>query len=492
MKILARWLPALLLAPLLLSGCSVSHSMVTGQKRAYAYSWQQEIELGREADREIVEEMGLYDDPALTAYVARVGEEVLSRSHFRRPETSPEYRGTEFTFRVLDTPLVNAFAIPGGYVYVTRGLLAHLENEAQLAVVLGHEVAHVAARHTSQQMLQSQIGMIGLLGVAVLGEELYGIGEEVLGVGEIGFSLLLLRHGRGHEEESDRLGVEYASLAGYRAAEGAGFFTLLERMQEEDGWFPTFLSSHPDPGKREETVQHLAAEWQAQGHAAARVAQDELYDAIDGMVLGRNPRHGFVEDGTFHHPDLRFRFAVPGGWKVEHEHAQVQMVDRSEEAVLLFRPRRGHSSARDAAEEFITENELRVTHEGSDGWGGVRAYRVEAETGEEEDVTRLLLRFVEHGGRVYLFAGIASAEHYGSHERTFERVMESFGRLTDPHVLSVQPVRLRIVAAPRSAPFRSLVPGKLPPDFDAEDLALVNHLRLGDHVPAGTRLKLTR
>ncbi|MBW3654979.1 MAG: M48 family metalloprotease [Gemmatimonadetes bacterium] len=481
-----------LLLAVLLTGCAVSHSAITGQKRAYAYSWQQEIEMGREYDREIVEEFGLYEDPALTAYVTRVGEEVLSRSHLRRPEAAAELRNTPFTFRVLDTPMVNAFALPGGYVYVTRGLLAHMDSEAQLAVVLGHEVGHVAARHTSQRMLRTNLATVGLLAASLLGEKLYGAGDEVMGLGGVGVHLILFRNSRGDEEESDRLGVEYAARAEYRAAEGAGFFEVLNRMRPRGGWFPTFLSTHPDPGKREEAVVRLAGEWESKGVAQRRVEQDALYAAIDGMVLGANPRRGFVEDGVYHHPDGRFRLALAPGWEVQHENGRVQMVDPSKTAGILFRPQPGHTSARAAAADFVRENQLRVLREGAGGWGRSAAYEVEAEHGAASDTTRLHLRFVEHEGAVYAFAGMAPMEKYAQHEHTLRGVMESFGRLTDPAALAIQPARLRIVTASRSAPFRSLVPATLPRGMDAEDLALLNHLRVAAMVPPGRKLKLTQ
>lgn len=492
MKHRIRALLPLLAGVLLLSGCAMSTSPITGQRRAYAYSWQQEIEMGREYDSEIVEEFGLYEDPELTAYVTRVGEEVLSRSHLRRPEAEAEFRDTRFTFRVLDTPVVNAFALPGGYVYVTRGLLAHLDNEAQLAVVLGHEVGHVAARHTSQRMLKANIAMVGLVGASLLGEELYGIGDEVMAVAGIGMQLLLFKHSRGDEEESDRLGVEYAAKAEYRAAEGAGFFDVLNRMQARGGWFPTFLSTHPNPGKREQTVARLAGEWETQGVAQKRVEQDGFYAAIDGMTVGANPRRGFVEHGVYYHPDGRFRFTLPPGWKVQHENGRVQAVDDSKAVGILFRPQPKHTSARSAAAEFVRENRIRVIREGADGWGRSAAYEVEGDQASGADTTRLSLRFVEHEGKVYAFAAIAPAAKHAQYERTFRRAMESFDRLTDPRVLAVRPAQLRIVTASRAAPFRSLLPGTLPREMDAEDLALVNHLGLDDLVSPGRKLKLTR
>ena len=149
---------------------TLERSPITGKKRAYGYSWQEEIELGRDADKEITAQYGIYDDPELTAYVDEMGQELVVVSHLERDDTDPRFRDTKFVFRVLDSPVVNAFALPGGYVYVTRGLMGHLENEAQLAVVLGHEIGHVAARHASQRAAEQQLGQIAIIGGAVVGE----------------------------------------------------------------------------------------------------------------------------------------------------------------------------------------------------------------------------------------------------------------------------------------------------------------------------------
>lgn len=137
---------------------------VTGNKRAYGYSWEQEVEIGAQADKEISAQYGLYENAELSNYVDELGQALLEVSHMRREDTKQKFRETEFTFRVLDSPVVNAFALPGGYIYVTRGLLAHLNNEAQLAMVVGHEIAHVAARHASQRAATQQFGQLAIIG----------------------------------------------------------------------------------------------------------------------------------------------------------------------------------------------------------------------------------------------------------------------------------------------------------------------------------------
>ncbi|MGD8415111.1 MAG: M48 family metallopeptidase, partial [Candidatus Latescibacterota bacterium] len=294
-------------------GCSYQRSPITGEKTAYGYSWQEELRIGRQSDPAIVAEYGVYDDEAVTAYVRKVGERVLAESHLRRPDTPEEYR-IDFTFRVLNSPILNAFALPGGYVYVTRGLLAHMENEAQLAMVLGHEIGHVAARHSSKQAFKNQLSQIGLVGGAIAGEVLAGAGAELMQIGSAASQLILLSYSRGSESESDELGVEYAAKAGYEAGEGAGFFVTLQRVSEQAGSrIPSWQSTHPDPGDRKTKIRQMAEEW-SQQLEMNEVGRDQLLDQIDGIVVGTNPREGFTRNDVFYHPELEFEFPVPSGW----------------------------------------------------------------------------------------------------------------------------------------------------------------------------------
>lgn len=482
----------LLLVGLVGSGCVVSKNPISGNSRAYGYTWAQERQIGQEADPQIVAQFGLYGDEALQAYVTRIGEQVLAQSHLRRPDTEPEFRNTPFTFRVLDSPVVNAFALPGGYVYVTRGLLAHLENEAQLAVVLGHEIAHVAARHASKRAAGAQLAQIGLIGGAILGQELLGLpGQDLLNLGSTATQLLFLRYGRDDERQSDQLGVEYAALAGYKAEEAAAFFETLKRIGEKsDGKLPTFLSTHPDPGEREQTIRSLAAEWQQKGVPMTEVDQDALYRHIEGIVLGEDPRQGFVENGTFYHPELRFQFPVPSGYQVVNQPTQVVMVEPQQQALLGLTLAQG-SSAQGAATAFARQQGLTVRESGPTRVGNLPAYFVLADAQSQQgQVLRLLTYFVEYGNRVYTFQAVSTQQAFARYQDTFLRSIQGFRPVSDPRILGMQPARLEIVRAGRSQPFSAFVPATLPRSLTPEDLAILNHLRLNETVPQGAALKL--
>ncbi len=488
----ARVVLIVLIAAFFCSSCVVSKSPITGRKRAYGYSWAQEIQLGKEADPQIVAQFGLVDDPQLGAYVERIGQEVLAKSHLRRPETDPEFRDTPFTFRVLDSPVVNAFALPGGYIYVTRGLLAHLNNEAQLAVVLGHEIGHVAARHASQRAASQTLGQLGLIGAAIGGQVAFGgaVGESILNLGGSVAQLLFLKYGRDDERESDQLGVDYAAQAGYKPSEGAAFFHSLKRLSDQMGGIPTFLSTHPDPGERRQTIERLSQRWEE--GATLAVDQQDFYNQIGGIVLGENPRQGFVKGGVFYHPDLKFSFPVPSGYQVENQPSQVVMIEPNQKAILLFTIAQDAASPRAAADKLTAEQGITVVDSGTTTVSGNPAYYVLADAQTESGEVRLLSYYVQYGGTVYAFLGYAAKASFSTYQDAFQRSMRGFDRVTDPGILNVQPSRLQVIATPRSDAFQAFLPATLPDQFTPDDLAILNQVDLDTRLERGHQLKLPR
>ena len=492
------WTPAvivLLIATLFASGCTIGVNPVSGNRRAYGYSWEEELRLGRQADQQIVQQYGLYDNEEMQAYVDRLGRDILEESHMRRAGTPEQFRNTEFTFRVLDSPIVNAFALPGGYVYITRGLLAHVNNEAQLAVVLGHEIAHVAARHASQQAAKQQLAQLGLLAGAI-GGELAGLpGGDILQLGGQATQLLFLKYSRDNERESDRLGVEYAAMNGYAVNEASRFFESLERIQEQSGQsLPTWQSSHPDPGAREQTMLELAEEWRAQlQQPLDKINQATYYDEIEGLVLGENPRQGFTRDGRFYHPDLRFQFPVPGEWQVNNQPRQVVMVSSNQNAFMVFTIAQ-EDSPEAAAQELAGQQGLTVLEQGDERVSGLSARRVLAEGQTQQGQTiRLLAYFIAYDGNVYQFQGLTLASSYDTYRPTFQRTMRGFASLNDSAILSIQPTRLTVRPAERSASFEALVAGfGLPDDMSSLDLAILNQVTMDASIASGRLLKQPR
>lgn len=479
-----------------IGGCvTTDQSMVSGNRRAYGYTWAQEVQLGKESDSQIQAEYGMYKDAELSAYVSRIGEKVLQYSEIRQPNAPADRRDTPFTFRVLDSPIVNAFALPGGYVYVTRGLMAHLENEAQLAVVLGHEIAHVIARHASQAAVRQQGAQLGVIAGVIAGAaagvdgRILEQGMNVLGTGA---QLLLLKNSREAESESDRLGVAYAAKAGYKIADAAAFFRSLSRLQEQSGQrIPIYMSSHPDPGNREQSMLQYAADYQAQGVQMSVQNQAELYAQIDGIIAGEDPRQGFVESNNFYHPELKFQYPIPQGWQVNNTASQVQMIDQAQQAMTILELAQG-TSARDAATKFGSQQGIQVVESGATRVNGLNAFAIDGVVAQQNGNMRFRSYFIEYGGKVYQFLGYTAEQNYGTYLRAFRTIMEGFAPLNDPDKLNRQPALIKIQNATRNAAFSTYVPSKLPTGINAEGLAIINQMMLGDQVQSGRKLKLLR
>lgn len=478
-----------LAALLWLGGCATEPNLYTGQTGYFGYTWNQELQLGKTNDQGIVQQMGLYPDDELARYINDLGQEILSHSELKSPDSPEIYRDTPFTFRLLDSPVVNAFALPGGYVYVTRGLLAHCQNEAQLALIVGHEITHVEARHASKQALKQQWGQIGLLAGAIIGETVADdpeMANRLLDLSGELFQLVTLKYGRDAERESDLHGVKYAARAGYETSEGSHFFTTLKRISQKSGQsIPTWMSSHPDPGEREQTIKRLADELTPDG-SPRRIEEQAYLKRIEGLVVGENPRHGYTKGNTFYHPDLRLTFEAPIGWKIRNETQAVHLSDPQGYALAVFTQAK-EPSVQAALQAFGAKQGIQVNriHEALGS-----SQSIEGTIATASGNLPFLASFVEHDGSVFTFLGYSSAGAYASMRPQFQKCFNSFAELRDREALAIQPTRLKIVAAKQNAPFRSFLPASLPSGTEAEDWAIMNQVQLDEEMPRGKLLKL--
>lgn len=494
-KSIHTWV-ALLMITLMGAGCvSVERSLVSGRKRAYGYTWQQEVQLGKEADQSIIVQYGLYDDKELEAYITRIGEELLAKSHLRREDTPAEMKNTPFTFRLLDSPVVNAFALPGGYVYITRGLLAHLENEAQLAVVIGHEIGHVVGRHGSKRAATQQFGQLAVIAGAVGAQGILGgnAGQEFLNTAGTAASLLFLSYGRDDERESDRLGVEYGALEGYQSAEGSEFFRSLKRMSDNAGQsIPSFLSTHPDPGEREEKIKQMAADW-SQKVQMDKIEAEAYLAKIDDIIVGDDPRQGYTENGIFYHPTLKFQFPVPSGYQVINQPTQVAMIESEQKAIQVFTIASDVSTAQAAGAKFAGQEGITVIDQGATRVNGLTAYDVIATATDQQGAEyQLISRYIEYSGNVYSFLAYTNSTAYNTYRTGFYQTIDGFRQLTDQSKINVSPTRLDVITAPRTGTFQSLLPANLPRGFTAEDIAIINQINLDDNIARGTKIKIPK
>lgn len=483
---------SLLLTAFIYAGCTSGIIPATGQRRYLGYTWQQETELGKQASKQVAATFGLYRDPELERYVTEVGNRVLATSHLRRPGAEEQFRKTPVTFTVLDSPVINAMALPGGYIYVTRGMLSHLNNEDQLATVLAHEIAHITARHAARQAWQQKLGQGLLFGGALLGQGVLGLpAQDILNLGGMAAQLLFLRYSREDELEADQLGVEYSSLAGYDAREAISFFQTLNRVQEKEGQgMPNFLSTHPNPGDRIERIRELTARLPVEKRR--QPVDSHYFNAIDGLVLGEDPRQGFVEGDVFYHPDLRFRFPVPRGFKVVNQPTQVVMVEGQNRAILGFTST-GEKSLETAAAKFLNQPGLKIIQRTPMRSNGLPAFAIVAD-GQMENgqVARIMVYFIEYRDTIYHFIGYTAPQAFSVFQKVFLQTMQGFGAVQDPRILNREPVRLVLEPVSRQARFRELLPKSLPEPFTPEDVAILNQVELNNQISSGKVIKLPR
>ena len=369
---------------LALSSCAVNP--VTGKQDLMLLTESDEIRLGQQTDKQIINTYALYNDAELSAYVARIGQRLAKLSH--RPDLS-------HTFKVLDTPVVNAFAVPGGYVYMTRGILSYLNDEAELAGVLGHEIGHIASRHSAKQYSRAQLAQLGL----GLGSVISSDFRQFAQIAQFGVGMLFLRFSRDNERQADDLGVEYSTKASYDPTHMANFFKTLQRKhpQSNKSGLPEWFSTHPNPPDRIKAIQEKSREWARKLNVQKlNVNRNSYLQKIDGMLFGENPQQGYIYKNVFYHPDLRFQFPVPANWSLTNTVAQVQIVSQKKDAAIVLTIG-DDSSPREAARKFADNTQTTVLASKSLTVNGLTAYHLISDISTRRGILRVMSYFIRKG-----------------------------------------------------------------------------------------------
>ncbi len=472
---------ALLAVALAGSALSCATNPVTGRREISLVSTSQELAIGKEGYGAVLQEYGVYDDPALQAYVDSVGQAVARVSHL--PNLA-------WKFTVLDDPTVNAFAMPGGYIYITRGILAHLQSEAQLAGVLGHEVAHVTARHSARQITQQQLATLGLGIASVLSETV----QQYSQAAQTALGLVFLKYGRDDETQADQLGVDYATRAGWDPREIPGTYRTLKRVGERAGQrLPAFLSTHPDPGDREVRTGELARA-AAAGKTGLRVQARGYLARLDGVVFGNDPRQGYFEGETFVHPALAFQMRFPAGWKTQNARAAVAAQEPNRAAVmqLTLEDARTLTPAQYFANLRAT-GKIAAAEGASETVGGFPAWVGRLSVPRQDGTAALLLAAGVRRAPEQFFRVLGqSASGTDANAAAILASARTFRALTDAAKLAAQPDRVRVLAAPRGGTFRAVVEGQGAQGASLDDLAILNDTEPDADVRAGETLKLVR
>lgn len=462
---------------------SCSRNPVTGKREVVFMSESQEIALGASSDPMIVSQYGMYQNTTLQNFINAKGKEMGAISH--RPNL-------EYDFKILDSPVVNAFALPGGYVYFTRGILAHFNNEAEFAGVLGHEIGHITARHGVQQQSKQVLGQAVFMGGVILSETVRNNAQDL----SQGLGLLFLKFGRDDESQSDQLGVEYSTKVGYDSYNMANFFNTLKAMRGDAGAIPTFMSTHPDPGDRYNNVNALTKVAQANDPRTSYVTGTDSYLAmIDGLIYGDDPRQGYVENNNFYHPELKFSFQVPAGWQLLNSPAQVQMGPADGKGIVIFTLAEG-TDLNATAQKLVEENEFQVLDQSQNNVNGMPSIQLlsqqtqAAANGQAAQTIKILTYLIQYDGRIYLFHGISQQADFAGISRTFESSMRSFNKLTDQSKINKLPTRIAIKTVRSNMTLKAALESYSMKSADMNTLALLNGKALNDQVKSGSKIKV--
>ncbi len=449
---------------------------VTGKRQLALISETQEIAMGRDADKDVAASYGLYPDERLQQYVQTVGAAIASRTE--RPSLP-------WTFRVVDDAAVNAFAIPGGFVYVTRGILTYMNSEGELAAVLGHEIGHVTARHSVTQMSKQQLLGIGVVAGMAVSPQMAKLGN----LAQTGLGLLFLKFSRADESEADSLGIRYMETGGYDPREMIQVFRMLEgvsQQAESSGRLPQWLSSHPNPENREAWAQQTVASYK-RDLSRLSVNRTPYLRRVDGIVFGDNPREGIFQGSLFRHPDLAFQIRFPNGWKTSNEKQAVGAASPNQDAIVVMQLASA-PNARQAAQQFFGQQGIQAGNEWRREINGLPCVSSAFTAQADQGVLRGLAAWLEYNGRVFQLLGYTSDQRWPTYEQAFTQAMGSFARETDPTVLNVKPRRLELVSVPRPSSLNDLL-RQYPSTVSPQVVTLINRPPAGQTVPAGDLFK---
>ena len=487
-------MPAAILGLALLAigagGCAVNPA--TGE-RAFTggFSTAREVETGRRLHPMILARMGgAVGDRALARYVDSIGQ-LLARTG--------ERTDIEYSFTVLDSDIVNAFATPGGYIYVSRGLLALADDEAELAAVLAHELGHVTALHHARRQGQTLLANLGLLAAgAVAGAVAPGNERSIMDFGQIAATGVLRGFSREHEYQADSLAIRYLSRAGYDPLAMARFLAKLRahsRLEAEiAGKSPdsvdrfNYLATHPAPQAR---VTRAASEAKGLDTARSMTARDTYLGKIDGMIYGGSPEQGFARGRDFIHPALRFRFTVPEGFRLRNAPSAVT-AEGPDSSLIVFDMARDAGwrstysyltsvwakGARLERVRGITVNRL----EGTEGFTRINTRRGPA------DLWLVAIRGARE--RIYRFVFASPSGRTARPRRGFEATLGSFRRIGAAEAASVKPRRLKIVRVRRGETQRAIAARMAVSRRALARFRVLNGLGPGDRLRPGRRVKI--
>ena len=440
-------LTIILSAMVMIWGCAVNP--VTQKREIMIYSDAAEVEMGKKAHAEVIRQYGKYDDPNLQRYIDDIGQSLARNSH--RPNI-------KYHYRVIDKPFINAFALPGGYVYITRGLLAHLTSEAELAGVLGHETGHITARHGVKRLQKAMASQLILAGVAIATES-----EGLVQGSSILLTAALQTYSRRDEHQADDLGGLYAFKAGYDPKGSMGFLKTLKKMDKTTpSAVEVIFRTHPLTEDRIERVEAQSREFSEQSRGAdLKIRSDEYISLLDGLVFGPGEKDGVIQENVYRNRFYRFSISAPTDWKIKRGDAGGSL--------MMKHPTRDYycQTLVSELEAEMTPGEFARSFEAKSGLKRVsgsprKIGRQDAFVGfyyarSSRGVPLAIeIAYVVRGKTGFMVIGITQAPHFDQAKPSFRQVMNSFRFLTKTEAERIPLYRLKVYTVGKGDTFRSI------------------------------------
>jgi predicted Zn-dependent protease len=478
-----RKLLAASIAVTLLASCATNP--VTGQRQLNLMSESDEIALGKQADGDVKKEYGVYNDPALQTYVNEIGQKLARNS---------QRANLEWHFTVIDSPEINAFALPGGYIYITRGIMAHLNSEAELAGVIGHEIGHVTARHGAQQQSQGTLAQVGAVAAEILGQ-VYG---GVQGLGEIAGQVgqaVILKHGREHELQSDQLGAEYLSRAGYNPKTMIAVIGTLKAQElaaaerarvagKTPQRMPDWLSSHPSNDQRLNDIVNIAAKYPATPGDGNR---NTYLQRTGNMAFGDSREQGITRGNNFYHEPLNFTITAPQGWKFQNSPDKLVMINAAGDAALLMAAVTGAgANPNEIFKAVFKPDSGNVTNTSVNGFPATSFKG----TSQGKPVQGVLMAY---GSEQFMFVPQAKDDAAMQRARSeMSAALNGFHAMTPAEKQAARPYNLRTVSASQGMTFASLARQSPLGQFAEQELRLLNGLYPSGEPAPGQLIKIVQ
>jgi len=452
----------------------------TKKKDFIIISEAQEIAIGARADKEVLDEYGLYDEPKLQNYIDEIGQKVANVS---------DRKNLRYFFTIVDSPEVNAFALPGGYIYVTRGILALINSEAELAGVLGHEIGHVCARHSAKQISQA----MGYQSIICLASIAYPQLRQWSQITDIIFGTIQNGFGRQYEFQSDSLGQDYAFRAGYDPAQTASFLVTLKRDEKQSSSFHGFFATHPETTDRIKRATAHAEELKSSEKKDLKILDDKYISMLQGLVYGRGEKEGIVVGNSYKNRPYKFAFLLPSGW--ESSIKKGKLVSKDPEGIFTIEleqiSRRENLMPSQLAEKWEQKNHLKRFHSELSLINGIEGYicYYDAKPIWEAPLRLKVLFFAKSYGGFALIC-YSPIKDFSFALNDFNKTIYSLRPLSENEAEELKTKHLNIYTVQEGDSLEKLSEKELGDKRRAEELAKLNGLEINSPLRVGKKLKI--